>query len=209
MGRTQHTPTLTEVLIEPGQPQLWVTLGGGCTHLLDLTPLLASPRGETLRLSGNRQAVSLSPDGTGLRWPGLTLPWVALEPLSLHQLPAVERYRPLLPYLRAHEPWLGSTAPLTSARLQQLLSLRPQQLVQAAQSLGVSDVLAQQRLYDIGTLLAEYVGYGAMLNFLRRPWPPARRLGSPLFHSAQDCLLGGRPDLVERCLMHLVLESVR
>lgn len=206
MARPDHLPPLAEVLLEPGLPRLWVT-AGELTYLLDCAPLLASGRGAPLRLPRVWRAVSTAPDGLGLRWPGLTLPWSEALPLSVAQMLPRERYRPLLPYLRGHEPPLVM-APVTTSRLQTLLAVQPYQLQRAAECLQVDSVLAEQRLYDAGALLAEYVGYQALPSLLRRPWPVARRLQNPLLESMRDCLLGGRPDLVERMVTALVLEGV-
>lgn len=209
MGRADHPTrlTLTEVLVEPGAPQIWVS-SGTFTHHIDLTPLLNLKKGMPLRLSRNRKAVSIAPDAESLSWPGLTLHWSDLQDMRVCQMPVQERYRPLLPYMRAHEPHLAPVAPITPSRLQLLLSLKTHQIEEAARSLNVSPDLANQRLYDIGIVLREYIGHDAMLSLLRRPWPIAARLSHPLFHNMQSCLIHGRPDLVEKCLVKLILEGM-
>lgn len=206
MARPDHPPLLTEVLLEPGTPRLWVT-AGELTSLLDCAPLLTAERGAPLRLPRVWRAVSISADGLGLHWPGLTLPWSDALPLSVAQMPPRERYRPLLPYLRGHEPPLVM-ALMTTSRLQTLLAVQPYHLQRAAECLQVDSALAEQRLYDAAALLAEYVGYQALPSLLNRPWPVARRLRHPQMDSMRDCLLGGRPDLVERAITKLVLEGV-
>lgn len=198
---------ITEVLLEPGSAQLWVSTGDH-TARLDLTPLLAAEPTHLLRLPRIWRRVAVTPEGNGLQWPGLTLGWNALRPLTVDRMPAAERYRPLLPYLRAHEPALHAPAPVSPLRVERLLSLRPTQLSRAAQTLMVPAPLAEQRLYDIGVLLTEAVGTTAVLPLLRRPWPVARRLNNSRLQSVEDCLVGGRPDLVERALMRLTLEAL-
>lgn len=204
MAGSAHPPPITEVLREPGAARLWVTVGGS-THLLDLAALQATAQGQPLRLPRVWQAVTVTPDGAALAWPGVTLAWERLQLSSVHHLPFTERYRPLLPYLRCHEPPLSPIALVTPDRLQSLLSLKAHQVEQATRCLGVSPPLAQQRLYDVGCLLAEYVGSSALLPLLRRPWPVARRLNDPRLQSMQDCLIEGRPDVVERTALQLLL----
>lgn len=208
MARAAIRPFLTEVLLEPGRPQLWVTLEGKTTHLLDLTALLETERGSVLRLPRAWRAVKLTPEKDGLRWPGLTLPRAELVPLTQYVVPVSERYRPLLPHLRCHEPPLYTVPPADAGRLQALLGLKAQEVHQASRALCVPESLAQQRLYDIGILLRHYTSPNAALEILRRPWPIAVRLDSPLMSTMQGCLLHGRPDVVERSLVHLLLEGL-
>lgn len=207
MARVE-VPLLTEVLIEPGGYQLWVTVDGETTHLIDLSPLVDTERGKLLRLPRAWRAVGIATDRRELRWPGLSLPWRELSPLTVHTVPYAERYRPLLPYLRCHTPPLYTVAPMTPLRLQSLLSLKSHQLPVAATELGAPEHLVQQRLYDVGVLLQHYLSPNPTLELLRRPWPIAHRLGSPLMSSMQDCLLRGRPDVVERVLINLILEEL-
>lgn len=193
---------ITEVLREPGGHKLWVTRGAE-TWLLDLTPVANTVRGQLLLLPQAWQGVKITSNGYGLAWPGLTLGWTELSECCVCQMSAAERYRPLLPYLRMHEPPLWRP-PMTSDRLQRLLFLRPNDLDKAVRALGAPTELAYQRLHDIALLLAEYVGHDAMLPLLRRPWPVARRLDKVTLVSMRDCLTGGHPHLVERALISLI-----
>lgn len=197
---------ITEVLREPGGHKLWVTRGAE-TWLLDLTPLTSTTPGQLLLLPRAWQGVEITSNGYGLAWPGLTLGWTELSECCVQQISPAERYRPLLPYLRAHEPplWLP---PMSRERLQTLLLLRPNDLDKAVRSLGAPTELVYQRLHDIALLLAEYVGHDALLPLLRRPWPVARRLNRMTLLSMQDCLTGGYPHLVERASISLIFVGV-
>lgn len=202
MARLADCSPITEVLREPGSHKLWVTRGAE-TWLLDLTPLTSTTQGQLLLLPRAWQGVEITSNGYGLAWPGLTLGWTELSECCVQQMPPAERYRPLLPYLRSHEPplWLP---PMSTERLQTLLLLRPNDLDRAVRALGAPAELAYQRLHDIALLLAEYVGHDALLPLLRRPWPVARRLNRITLVSMQDCLTGGHPHLVERALISLI-----
>ena len=206
MARLADCSPITEVLREPGGHKLWVTRGAE-TWLLDLTAVANTVRGQLLLLPRVRQSVKITSDGHGLAWPGLTLAWTELSECCVCQMPAAERYRPLLPYLRSHEPplWLP---PMSRERLQTFLLLRPNDLDNAVRALGAPAELAYQRLHDIALLLAEYVGHDALLPLLRRPWPVARRLNRITLVSMQDCLTGGYPHLVERTLMSLIFLGI-
>lgn len=202
MARLADCSPITEVLREPGGHKLWVTRGAE-TWLLDLTPLTSTTQGQLLLLPRAWQSTKITSDGYGLAWTGLTLGWTELSECCVHQMPSPERYRPLLPYLRSHEPplWLP---PMSRERLQTFLLLRPNDLDKAVRSLGAPTELVYQRLHDIALLLAEYVGHNAMLPLLRRPWPVARRLDKVTLVSMRDCLTGGHPHLVERALISLI-----
>ena len=202
MARLADCSPITEVLREPGSHKLWVTRGAE-TWLLDLTPLTSTTQGQLLLLPRAWQSIKITSDGYGLAWPGLTLGWTELSECCVQQMTPAERYRPLLPYLRSHEPPLWMP-PMSRERLQTLLLLRPNDLDKAVRSLGAPTELVYQRLHDIALLLAEYVGHDALLPLLRRPWPVARRLNRITLVSMQDCLTGGHPHLVERALISLI-----
>lgn len=202
---------ITEVLVEPGSHQLWVTLGGEQTHRIDLTPLLAIEKYRTLRLRTLFARVQVSSDGYRLLWPGgarLDIPSILragpLPVRTLAVVPAQQRYRPLLPYLLHGQPHTYlRPLPIELAVVQRLLQLRPGELDQMLRhTLAPADVLLA-RLYDLGVFLTGHFAPQHLSALMRQPWRYGEQQcpGEPLLHTMLGCLQWGRPDLIERPCM--------
>ena len=101
--------SITEALPEPGIPHVWVTFNDEQSHRIDLTPLFGLLPFHVLNMARVLHRVSVSPDQLHIQWPGgvridavsiLQAPAgpVPVRPLAI--VPANQRFRPLLPYLR-------------------------------------------------------------------------------------------------------------
>ncbi len=197
-----------EILIEPGGRQLWLQYEEQ-GYRLDLAALLAQEGYAALRLPRVWRQGQLREDGS-LIWPGgAVLCPEQWQGCVIAQPQGDDYYRPLRPYLRYHEPvlWLRPE-PISELDICRLLHCKSHQLERAAVALSAPVHLVRARLSDAAALLAEVVGPTALLPVLRRNWPVAQRMGDIRLTTMQDCLLLGRPDLVERSLVHLCLEVV-
>jgi Protein of unknown function (DUF2442) len=208
--------TATEVLVEPGSHQVWVTFADAQTCRVDLTPLLTLDTHRSLRLPRVFAAVALSPAGRGLHWPGgvqLDSGSVRLAPVGgwpvrpVACLPAHQRYRPLLPYLHYQDPPLqAQPLPVDRASVQRQLQLRPGELDQILRHSPVAAEILLPRLSDLATLLTGHFPGLSLAVLLRRPWRHStlRYPSSPFLHTMLGCLQFGRPDLIEQpCLLLL------
>lgn len=212
---TINALTITEVLPEPGTTQLWVTFTDDRTHRLDLELLLRLPEYRALGLHRLFGRMKVSEDHLALEWPGgarvgaqaiLAAPRGPLPLLTVAVLPAVERYRPLLPYLRHLDlPIYKRPDPIEAGTVVKVLGLKPSELETACQNLRAPDAQVYGRLYDAGIYLQEHFSGDHLSSLLRRTW----RFGAehspsqPLLHTMLGCLMYGRPDLVERMCMVL------
>jgi len=100
-------PTITEVLVEPGESQVWVTFDTLETHRLDLLPLIQSDTHESLILQKLFDRVKVGRDARHLVWPGGACLDAPHGPLPVGRraiLLADQRYRPLLPFLHYQQP---------------------------------------------------------------------------------------------------------
>ncbi|WP_180969936.1 DUF2442 domain-containing protein [Deinococcus planocerae] len=189
---------ITEVLVEPGSHQLWVTLGGEQTHRIDLTPLLAVETYRTLRLRTLFARVQVSTNGHHLLWPGgarldiaSSLQAGPLPVRTLAVVPAQQRYRPLRPL------------PIEPTVVQRLLQLRPGELDQILQRTPAPAEVLFARLYDLGVFLTGHFAPEHLAALMRQPWRygEQRCPGEPLLHTMLGWLQWGRPDLIERPCM--------
>lgn len=204
---------ITEVLVEPGVHQLWVTLGHEQTHRLDLQPLLDIETHRTLRLTTLFARVQVGPGGQHLIWPGgvqldlpslLEKPGAQLPARTLAVVPARHRYRPLLPYLLHQQPatYLRPT-PIEPVTVQRLLRLRTSELDQVLRGVPVPAEPLLNRLYDLGVFLTSHFAEDHLYALMRRPWRYGEQQcpRQPLLHTMLGCLQNGRPDLIERPCM--------
>ncbi|UQN10229.1 DUF2442 domain-containing protein [Deinococcus sp. QL22] len=205
---------IIEVLPEPGVPQVWVSTGDDQTHRVDLSPLLEIEAFRALQLPRVRQAVRVSPDGQHLRWPGgaqLDLPSITQAPSGalpvrpVAVMSTAQRYRPLLPYLKALDPMIYLPPDPVEPRLVgALLGLNPGELQEVTKHYRAPQDVTLHRLCDLGTFLNDLFARPQVSALLRRAWPYGIRScpGQPLLHTMLGCLRYGRPDLVERpCLL--------
>lgn len=205
---------ITEVLPEPGVPHVWVTFHDAQTHKIDLTPLLSLAPFHVLNLSRVLQRVAVSADHLHLHWPGGTqldvtsiikAPAGPVSVRTLAVMPAVQRYRPLLPYLN-HLPavYLWPT-PVEAVTVCQLLGLRNAELTSLLSATTVPAELVLSRLHDLAVFLEHLFSRAHVHSLVRRDWPYAVRQcpGQPMLHSLLGCLQHHRPDLIERPCMLL------
>ena len=202
--------TITEVLPEPGSTQLWVTFSDDRTHRLDLELLLRLPEYRALGLNRLFGRVKVSADRLALEWPGgariglqaiLAAPVGPLPLLPVAVLPASERYRPLLPYLRHLDlPIYLHPDPIEAGTVIKVLGLKPGELETARGNLRAPPTQAYARLYDAGVFLEEHFLGADLSRLLRRSWRfgAEQSPGQPQLHTVLGCLMYGRPDLVER-----------
>lgn len=208
--------TITEALPEPGSTHFWVTFDDQQTHRIDLEPLISQDSHRLLRLPRAAARVTVDPGGQALRWPGgasLLAESIQQAPhgpqpvLPVAILPATQRFRPLLPYLRhlMPGPYLHPD-PIEARVVSRLLGLNLEQLNQALRHVPAPPVVALGRLHDIMTVLNEYFSSEHSRGLLRHPWTYGqnRMPGQPLFHSMLGCMTYGRPDLVEQPCMLLM-----
>ena len=212
--------TITEVLPEPGSTQLWVTFSDDRTHRLDLELLLRLPEYRALGLNRLFGRVKVSADHLALEWPGgarvglqaiLAAPVGPLPLLPVAVLPAAERYRPLLPYLRHLElPIYMHPDPIRSDTVMKVLGLKPGELETALRNLRAPEKQVYGRLYDAGIFLQEHFSRDHLSSLLRHSWRFGleQSPGQPLLHSMLGCLTYGRPDLVERMCVALATGGV-
>jgi Protein of unknown function (DUF2442) len=204
--------TVTEVLVEPGGHQLWVTFADDQTCRVDLTPLLKLDMYRSLRVPQIFARAEPALAGAGVSWPGgayldaqsvRTAPEGEQPVLPIACLPAMHRYRPLLPYLQYQlsNVQLGLKDPVV---IQRLLQLRAGELDQMIRNSPVPAELLLPRLSDLSTFLTSHFDSVHVSALLRRPWrygqeqcPAAAHL-----HTMLGCLQFGRFDLIERpCLL--------
>ena len=216
---TMNTLTITEVLPEPGSTQLWVTFSDDRTHRVDLELLLRLPEYRALGLNRLFGRVKVSADQLALEWPGgarvnsqaiLATPVGWLPLLTVAALPAAERYRPLLPYLRHLDlPIYLHPDPIEASTVIKVLRLKPGELDTACRNLRAPEALVYARLYDVGVFLEEHFLGADLSRLLRRPWRfgAEQSPGQPLLHTMLGCLTYGRPDLVERVGLTLLTGS--
>lgn len=210
------TPTITEVLPEPGSSHLWVTFDDGLTRRVDLAPLMAQDSHRLLQLTRALERVSIDSDGRGLRWPGgaglqaasiLNAPDGPQHVLPVAVIPSSQRYRPLLPYLKHHVPeFYLRPDPIEAQVLTQMLGLSAAELQRATEQSRAPISVTIGRLYDVAVLLQEHFARDHLKTLLQRPWLTGiKRLpGQPLFHTMRGCLTYGRPDLIEHPCMLLL-----
>ena len=211
--------TITEVLPEPGSTQLWITFSDDRTHRLDLELLLRLPEYRALSLIRLFGRVQVSEDHLALEWPGgarigtqaiLASPRGPLPLMPVAVLPAAERYRPLLPYLRHLDlPIYLRPDPIEAHTVVKVLGLKPGELETACRNLRAPEALVYARLYDVGIFLEEHFLGADLSRLLRRAWRfgAEQSPGQPLLHTMLGCLMYGRPDLVERPLLTLLTGS--
>lgn len=216
-----HAPRLsaiqgiTEVLVEPGRHQLWVTFDHQQTHRVDLTSATRKDTHRTLRLKSVFAGVQITPDGQHLCWPGgaqLDVPSLLQKPAAylpvetLAIVPARHRFRPLLPYLLHQQPHTYlRPAPIQPLDVQRTLNLRSGELDQILRASTVPSEPLLNRLYDLGVFLTSHFGQEHLYALMRRPWRygEQRYPGRRLLHTMLGCLQQGRPDLIERPCMLL------
>lgn len=204
---------MTEVLVEPGSHQLWVTFNDGQTYRLDLQPLLAVDSHKILRLNTLFARAQVSPDGQHVLWPSGALLDLSsilkggagrLPVRTIAVVPARHRYRPLLPYLLHQQPptYLRPT-PIEFVTVQRLLRLRTSELNQMLRGVPVPEELLLNRLYDLGVFLTSHFAEEHLYALMRRPWRYGEQQcpRQPLLHTMLGCLQNGRPDLIERPCM--------
>lgn len=202
---------MTEVLVEPGCTQVWVTFNDGFTHRLDLRPLLTLESHQSPRLPALFAQVQLSADHQFLRWPGGAILDIAAllssgerPTCTLAVMPSTQRYRPLLPYLRYQFPPLYlRPAPIERSVVEQLLQLRGGESTAILESLPVSTEILLNRLYDLAVFLTSHFDQTHIYTLMRRPWRFGQQQcpSNPLLHTMLGCLQRGRPDLIERPCM--------
>lgn len=211
---------IVEVLPEPGVPQVWVSTGEGQTYRVDLTRLLALESFRALQLPRVQQVVRVSPDGQHLRWPG----GAQLDLLSITQAPSGvlpvqpvavmdtgQRYRPLLPYLKALDPMIYLPPnPVEPSVVGALLGLNPTELQEVTRHYRAPQDVTLHRLCDLGLFLNDLFARPQVSGLLRRTWSYGIRScpGQPLLHTMLGCVRYGRPDLVERPCLLLATGSV-
>ncbi|WP_161884312.1 DUF2442 domain-containing protein [Deinococcus alpinitundrae] len=204
---------LTEVLVEPGGYQLWASFSNHQTHRVDLRALLDLTPYQSLRLDTLFARVQVSADGSRLIWPGgaciagpafLQTGSDRLPIQTLAVVPALHRYRPLLPYLQYQQPhtYLRAT-PIEPVTVQRLLQLRTGELNQILRSVPVPPEPLLNRLYDLGTFLTGHFAHDHLSTLMRRPWRYAEQQypHHSFLHTMVGCLQHGRPDLIERPCM--------
>lgn len=206
----RQTDTITEVLVEPGQFHLWVTISGTETHRVDLNPLLRTDTHQALNLRRLFTQVRIGYNARHLTWPG----GYTLDAFSIYEspdgrlpvrplvvLPAEQRFRPLFPYLRSQQPPVYlHPEPVQPGVVVQLLQLRPGELESMLQSLPVPTEVLLARVYDLALFLSSHFASEHLYALMRRPWRYAQQecAGQPLLDTMLGCLLHGRPDLIER-----------
>lgn len=211
--------TITEVLPEPGSTQLWVTFSDDRTHRIDLELLLRLPEYRALTLNRLFGRVKVSAGGVTLEWPGgaqvtaqalLATPPGPLPLLTVAVLPAAERYRPLLPYLRHLDlPIYLHPDPIEANTVVKVLGLKPGEFETACRNLRAPETQVCGRLYDAGIFLQEHFSREHLSGLLRHSWRFGleQSPGQPLLHTMLGCLTYGRPDLVERVGLTLLTGS--
>lgn len=205
---------ISEVLVEPGQYQLWVTFDTLETHRLDLLPLALSDTHKSLILRKLFDQAKIGRDARHVTWPGgacldarsiLNAPYGPLPVGRLAVLPADQRYRPLLPFLRYQQPpSYMRPQPIERVVIERLLNLKPGELATMLQALQVPSEVMLARLYDLAIFLTEYFAPEHLYGLMRRPWHYGQQQcpTQSFLHSMLGCLQHGRPDLVERpCLL--------
>ncbi len=157
----------------------------------------------------------VSPDQQHLHWPGgaqvdfasiLQAPAgpIPIQPLAV--VPADQRFRPLLPYLRQLSPAIYlRPGPIDAAVVLQALGLRTAELTSLLTATSIPEALILNRLYDLATFLEHLFSRTHVHSLVRRDWPYAIRQcpGQPMLHTLLGCLQHGRPDLIERPCMLL------
>lgn len=210
---TPDSGPITEVLVEPGSRQLWITFNGAQTHRVDLTPLLEVETHRVLQLLPCFVQAQIDPDGQHIRWPGgaqldiasiVRAPTGPLAVRPMAVVPSVHRFRPLLPYLLYSEPhtYMRPT-PIEPVTVQQLLQLKNGELAQILRALPVADGVMLSRLYDLGMFLTGHFSGQHLYGLMRHPWrySAQKHPGDPILRTMLSCLQHGRPDLIERPCM--------
>ena len=205
---------ILEVCPEPGRAQLWLTFEDGLTRRVDLSALVVLEHYRALRLPAVFARARLHDAGRQVTWPGgalltadtvLQAPDGTLPITTVAVVPAVQRYRPLLPYLQHLQPALFvREAPIEATVIQRMLHFRPQDLEVALRHSSAPAEQTINRLYDLALLLSSYFDFQSLPALLRRPWRYAEQQcpAQTLLHTMLGCLQYGRPDLVERpCLL--------
>jgi len=157
-----------------------VTFSDDRTHRLNLEPALRLPEYRALLLPRLFGRVKVAAGGHALEWPGgarVGAPAVlgastGVLPLQLVAvLPAAERFRPLLPYLRHLElPIYLRPDPIEGSAVMKVLGLKPGELETARRNLGAPEAQVYGRLYDAGISLQEHFSGDHLASLLRRPW---------------------------------------
>lgn len=208
---------ITEVLPDCHH-RLWVTVDGARTLHVALRP----GEGPDGLLPLNAEHVFRRPevaeDGQVVRWPGgFTLSLATLcarqEPPWLTyfgNLPASDRYRPLLPLLRHCTLSVPLCAQPERHHLMQTFGIKPGELNAVIEAYPVLEALTLHRLHDIALLLRHHLFPDLPAAMLRRPWPYAQHRcpNEALLHTMQGCLLRGKLDLIEDPLRALVSREV-
>ncbi len=212
---TSDPGSITEVLVEPGSRQLWVTFNEVQTYRIDLSPLLETETHRVLQLLPCFAQAQISPDRQSIRWPGgaqldtASIVRAPVGPLAVRPMavvPSVHRFRPLLPYLLYGEPHTYMRpAPIEPVTVQRLLQLKNGELAQILMALPVSDTVMLNRLYDLGMFLTGHFSEQHLYGLMRHPWRSSAQKypGDPILRTMLSCLQHGRPDLIERPCMLL------
>lgn len=207
---------ITEVLVEPGQHELWVTFGMLETHRIDLRPLTLVETHRTLTLGRLFERVKIGRGARHLNWPGgacldacsiQNAPHGTLPVGRVAVLPSEQRYRPLLPYLVHQQPppYLRPL-PIEPVTVERLLQLKPGELRVILQSINAPHEVVLPRLHDLAIFLAEHFALEHIYGLLHRPWRYGQQRcpDSTFMHTMLGCLLHGRPDLLERPFLLLM-----
>lgn len=205
---------ITEVLVEPGQHQLWVTFEMRETHRIDLRPLTLDDTHRTLTLGRLFERVKIGRSAQHLSWPGgacldarsiLDAPHGTLPIIRIAVLPSEQRYRPLLPFLLHQQPpsYLRPL-PIEPVMVERLFQLKPGELGVMLQSVNAPHEVVLPRLHDLAIFLTEHFAPEHLYGLLHRPWRYGQQQcpNQTFMHTMLGCLLHGRPDLIERpCLL--------
>ena len=211
---------ITEVLAEPGVPHVWVTFTNAQSHRIDLTPLLKLAPFRVLNMPRVLQRVSVAPDRLHIHWPGgarvsvmsiLQAPTTAVPVRPVAVVPADQRFRPLLPYLKHQVPALYlRPAPISPLDVCHLLGLRDAELTRLLSATAVPPNLVLNRVHDVAVFLEHIFSRVHVHSLVRRDWPYAIRHcpSEPLLHTLLGCLQHHRPDLIERPCMLLATGGI-
>lgn len=191
--------------------RLWVTTGDR-TRQVELSPERGPGAMLPLRMPQVFGSVKVTDDGLALRWAGgftvslydLTRPHPWLSVLT--EVPARDRYRPLLPLLRYCTPGAALHEQPTRHHLVRIYALRAGELDAILRAYPVPEDRLLHRLHDIALCLHHHVFGGLPVTLLRRPWPYAahRCPHDRQLHTLQSCFEWGRLDLVEDPLWALL-----
>ncbi|WP_412026660.1 hypothetical protein [Deinococcus yunweiensis] len=196
---------LTEVLSDV-HAQLWVTTGER-TLRVQLHPEHGGDAMLPLRLPRVFAAARLTPDGDAILWPGgFTLPAHTLETrrdqrwlTHLGSVPVGERYRPLLPLLKAGTTGVYLHPQPTRLSIIKMFGMRDGELEFILRAHRVPEEVMLHRLYDLGLFLKHHFYPEMPVGVLRRPWAyAAHRVPHQTgLHTLLACLSWGRLDLAE------------